>query len=179
MSMQMNQCVSVIIPCFNQGRFLAEAIDSVLSETYSNTEIIIVNDGSDGQYRRGGAELWRTGPCISSRPIPAHRDRATGGLSEARGDFIQFLDADDVLLPTKLEKQMKLLAGSAGLRVAYCNYYFGETEHVYERAKVSFTPLSACFNHTRPLKDLILSRENGTVGSHTHLPVRCAHIPYA
>src|SRR5437867_450686 len=103
----MNPLVSVIIPCFEQGRFLSDAIDSVLAQTYRNTEIIVVNDGSTdntsevaGRYgdRVRYFDLPHSGP---SRP----RNK---GLCEARGEFVQFLDADDALLPTKLEKQVRL-----------------------------------------------------------------------
>jgi glycosyltransferase involved in cell wall biosynthesis len=88
--------VSVIIPCFNQGRFLAEAIDSVLGQT-RRAELIVVDDGSTDNTSAvvknyGGVTL------IQQRNQGAAVAR-TSGLHQSRGEFVVFLDADDRLLP--------------------------------------------------------------------------------
>ncbi len=90
--------ISVIIPCYQQAHFLATAIDSVRSQTYDGAEIIVVNDGSPDDT---ASVARRYGDRI------AYLERPNGGLSAARntglvaatGEFVQFLDADDLLAP--------------------------------------------------------------------------------
>jgi len=100
--------VSVVIPCFNQGHFLAEAIDSVRAQTYSLHEVIVVDDGSlDNSYEVAGRY-----PDVQ-RLRPRHRGVAASrnlGLARARGDFIVFLDADDRLLPHAIERGVAALS---------------------------------------------------------------------
>ncbi len=106
----MTRCshVSVIIPCRNGAAFLREALDSVLAQTQPPREVIVVDDGSaDGS----GAIAESYGP-----PVRVLRQENLGpsaarnrGIEQARGDWLAFLDADDVWEPTKLEKQIAAL----------------------------------------------------------------------
>ena len=113
----MSPRVSVLIPCHNNEAFVAEAIESALGQTYSNIEVIVVDDGSTDQslqviksYR--DQIKWHTGP---NRGACAARNTA---FFQSQGEFIQFLDADDILLPEKIEKQMPaLLSGVADVVV--------------------------------------------------------------
>ncbi len=97
--------VSVVIPCFNAERWIGEAIESALTQTWSAVEVVVVDDGSsdnsidviDGFDAR---VRWETGP---NKGACAARNR---GLAIARGNLIQFLDADDLLLPDKLKRQV-------------------------------------------------------------------------
>lgn len=111
----MSQCttwqpdlVSCIVPCYNGERFLGEALDSILAQTYRPIEVIVADDGStDGS----GAVVARYGPPVRRvrhphRGLPATRNL---GLSAARGEFIAFLDADDLWHPEKLERQVASL----------------------------------------------------------------------
>jgi glycosyltransferase involved in cell wall biosynthesis len=96
--------ISIIIPCYNQGEFLDETLKSVLKQTYTNWECIIVNDGSSDDTEVI-AEKWiekdsrfiylnkENGGVSSSRNL---------GIEKAKGDFIQFLDADDLLADNKI-----------------------------------------------------------------------------
>jgi len=103
--------ISVIIPCYNVEKFLSRCLNSVFTQTLQPHEIIAVNDGStDGtlqllqQYvRSNGIKLIDQ----SNQGAPAARN---AGLAIATGDYIQFLDADDVLLPAKLEHQQRIIA---------------------------------------------------------------------
>jgi len=93
--------VSVIIPCYNQGRFLGDAIDSVLAQTHRNTEIIVVSDGSTDDTasvaRRYGSRVRLIESANAGSSAARNR-----GLDCAKGQWIQLLDADDVMLPGKL-----------------------------------------------------------------------------
>jgi glycosyltransferase involved in cell wall biosynthesis len=92
--------VSVIIPCFNQGHFLPQAIGSVLGQSYRNMEIIVVDDGST-DTTRSVAGRYREVICISQRNQGLSAAR-NAGLRKARGEYVVLLDADDRLLPDAL-----------------------------------------------------------------------------
>jgi glycosyltransferase involved in cell wall biosynthesis len=99
---------SIIINNFNYGRFLREAIDSALSQTYSRTEVIVVDDGSTDNSRDIIASYGkRIAPILKENAGQASAFNA--GLTMSRGDLVCFLDSDDVLLPTAMEKAADLL----------------------------------------------------------------------
>lgn len=88
--------VSIVIPCYNQARYLSDAIRSVREQTRCAIECIVVDDGSKDGTGELAAELGAIVVRQANRGVSAARN---AGLSVARGDFIVFLDADDVLLP--------------------------------------------------------------------------------
>jgi glycosyltransferase involved in cell wall biosynthesis len=100
--------VSCVVPVFNGERYLAEALESVLQQTYPSLEVIVVNDGSTDDtpavITRFGARVRRVDQANSG--LAATRNR---GVTSATGDFIAFLDADDVWLPDKISCQMERL----------------------------------------------------------------------
>jgi glycosyltransferase involved in cell wall biosynthesis len=107
--------VSVIVPFLNEERFLGEAIESVLAQTYRDWELVLVDDGSSDR----SADIAREYVASDADRIALlrHADGGTHGLSasrnlgiaHARGGYIAFLDADDVWLPRKLEEQTAIL----------------------------------------------------------------------
>lgn len=106
--MMENKKVSVIIPFYSGVEWLGEAVQSVLDQTYKNVEIIVINDGSPENIqpfldKYGGAVVYRwqenQGPAVA-------RNLA---LSIATGEYFAYEDADDVWLPTKLEKQITFM----------------------------------------------------------------------
>src|SRR6266850_864483 len=105
----MLKLVSILIPVYNAEAFVAEAIQSALDQTWPAKEIIAVDDGSTD---RSAEVLKSFAPRIrtieqENRGASAARNRA---LSEAQGEFIQFLDADDLLAPDKIEIQINRLS---------------------------------------------------------------------
>jgi glycosyltransferase involved in cell wall biosynthesis len=98
--------VSVLVTKYNYGRYLREAIDSVLNQTYSPIEIIVVDDGSKDNSREVIASY-------QSKIIPIFKENGgqasaiNGGFAISQGDIICSLDADDVWLPTKVEEVVK------------------------------------------------------------------------
>jgi glycosyltransferase involved in cell wall biosynthesis len=104
----MSMLISVLIPCFNAERWIGDAIKSALAQTYRNIEVVVVDDGStDGSLdiiRSFGERIrWETGP---NRGGGVTRNRL---LELAGGEWIQYLDADDWLMPEKIEGQAALL----------------------------------------------------------------------
>ncbi len=108
--------VTAIIVTYNRCRFLSEAIDSVLAQTYfsqrsAEWELLIIDDGSTDETGVLVGHYLQTVPNIRYYPQP-HRGVSAArnrGLAEARGDFIAFLDSDDLWLPSKIQVQMSFL----------------------------------------------------------------------
>lgn len=100
--------ISVVIPAYNAALFLREAIQSVLTQTLPPTEVLVVNDGSTDTTAEIAESFGGPVRCLaqSNQGLSAARNR---GISEARGEFIALLDADDYWLPGKLASQVELL----------------------------------------------------------------------
>jgi glycosyltransferase involved in cell wall biosynthesis len=101
--------VSVLIPCFNAQKFIAETLESVLSQTWPNIEVIVVDDGSQDssaleveRFASRGVRLLKQ----ANRGAGVARNTA---LRASDGAFIQFLDADDIISPSKIETQLRRL----------------------------------------------------------------------
>src|SRR3954470_15335442 len=95
------QLVSVVIPCYKQAHFLAEAIESALNQTYSSVEIIVVNDGSPDDTNRV-VQRYPNVRLIEQRNQGLSASR-NAGIRESRGNFLIFLDADDKLRPNAIK----------------------------------------------------------------------------
>lgn len=110
------QLVSILIPCYNAQRWIAQAIESALAQTWANKEIIVIDDGSTDRSLdiiEGFDVRWDTGP---NRGGNAARNRL---LSMANGEWLQYLDADDYLLPEKLSRQLAFLESHPSADVIY------------------------------------------------------------
>ncbi len=102
-----DKLISVIVPCYKQARFLGEAIESVLAQTYPNFEIIVVDDGSPDD----ASEVAAGYPCVryirqQNQGVSAARN---AGTRQSKGYYLFFLDADDRLLPDALEVSLNYL----------------------------------------------------------------------
>jgi len=99
--------VSVVIPVYNGERFVAEAVESVLAQTYRHVELIVVDDGSTD----GSAELLARYP--TARVVRQSNTGCTGarnrGIAESHGELIAFIDQDDIWRPDKLDLQVEAL----------------------------------------------------------------------
>ena len=123
-----NPKISVIIPAYNARKFIAEAIESVLNQTFPAHEIIVVDDGStDGtgefvknQFR----DKVRLIRHENNKGLSATRNT---GIKNATGNIFQFLDADDLLLPNKFETQLNFWRRNPDFDIVYCDHcYFTE-----------------------------------------------------
>jgi glycosyltransferase involved in cell wall biosynthesis len=117
--------VSIIIPFLNVEQFIEEAIESVLAQSYAAWELLLVDDGSTD----ASTEIAQRYERQFSRKVfylehAGHQNRGQSaarnlGISRARGEFIAFLDADDVWLPHKLERQMAILSSQPEAGMVY------------------------------------------------------------
>lgn len=111
--------VSVLVPAYNAMEYLPETISSVLSQTYQNFEIIIVNDGSSDHIENWFEQLLDQRIRLVSQSNQGLASARNTGLAEARGEYIAFIDADDLWLPTKLERQVSVLDSSPDIGLVY------------------------------------------------------------
>ncbi len=131
--MRNESLISVIVPCYNQAQYLPETLDSVIAQTYVNWECIIVNDGSTDNT----AEIAQRYCAKDSRFRYVEKENGglssarNAGLEEAKGDYIQFLDSDDLLSENKFKLQLEAAVNSgADVVVSRYDMYDG-VRHVY------------------------------------------------
>lgn len=157
--------ISVIIPCFNAGAYIDEAVNSVLSQTFQDFEIIIIDDGSEDQTHEivmSYVEKDHRFKYIrqENKGLSASRNK---GLQNAKGEFIQFLDADDLLSSDKFENQIAAFRKNNHIDIIYSEYLcFGDhninKRWIYSRVLIK----------DPPLKDLILNWERDL-----SIPIHC------
>ena len=124
--------VTVIIPCFNQGHYLEQSVVSALSACTEPMEILVVDDGStDPNIARQLAHAEQLAPGV----VRIHRQLNQGlsgarnsGIALAQGKYVQFLDADDLLTPGKMDAQIAQLEINPELDVSVCNYLLCDEE---------------------------------------------------
>ncbi len=127
--------VSILIPTYNYGAYLADAIDSVLAQTVSDYEIVVVDDGSTDDT----AEIAARYPQVrylrqENAGVGAARER---GRLAARGRYLAFIDADDLWHPRKLEKQLAYLEAHPDCRIVFTLF-----ENFYERPELERDPVA-------------------------------------
>jgi hypothetical protein len=110
--------VSVIIPCRNGAAWLAEAIESCLRQSWRNREILVVDNGSSDASMAVARRYQGPSLTVLECLRPGASAARNAGLERARGDFIQFLDADDVLHPDKISMQLERLAAGPAMAIA-------------------------------------------------------------
>lgn len=127
----MEHRVSVVIPCYNDGKYLREAVQSVLQSTYENIQILIIDDGSTDNTKLVALDLQQLSPKVE------YYYQTNSGLSSARnsgidianGEYILPLDADDKISPDYISEGVKVLLEKPDVKVVYCNAnFFGNKE---------------------------------------------------
>lgn len=142
-----NKLVSIVIPCYNQGQYVMDAIASVQAQTYNNWEIIVVNDGSTDELTNEILDnLNMPGVRVvytSNQGLPAARNN---GVVRANGEFVLPLDADDMIAATYIEKAMDEFRKNHEVKLVYSRArYFG--------ARTDAVPLN---EHPFSMQDLLL-----------------------
>lgn len=101
--------VSIIIPVFNAEKYLAETLKSALNQTWPNKEIIVVNDGSTDSSLAIAESFQQAGVQLITQTKKGASAARNAGLKKAQGEYIQFLDADDIISVNKIETQIQVL----------------------------------------------------------------------
>lgn len=113
--------VSVIMPCYNNGAFVRQAVDSVLQQDYPNIELIVVDDGSkDNSLEVLASYGDRIRVIVQPNQGPAAA--RNNGIRHATGDYIAFLDSDDLWLPGKLSAQLEFLQTNPDFIACFCSW---------------------------------------------------------
>ncbi len=115
--------VSVIIPTYNRAELLKQTVDSVLAQTYSNIELIVVDDGSTDETQ-WVMEAY-AGRLIYHRQDNQGAERAANlGYEMSSGDYISFFDHDDLMFPQKIARQVDILDRDPGVDICHCAYHY-------------------------------------------------------
>jgi len=148
--------VSVLIPCFNAERYIGETIDSVLGQTWPEIEIVIVNDGStDRSSHEIGRFAARPNLMVLDRPNKGAAASRNEALRHSRGEFIQYLDADDLLSPEKIELQVRRIENQ---RYSIASAEWGRFYTMPDEAEFQAEEV---WRDLAPLDWLALSRRDG------------------
>ena len=159
--------VTVIIPTYNQAKYLKDALNSLIDQTFEDWECIIINDGSTDDT----GEVIRSYAGKDSRicyveqansGLAAARNR---GLEKVKGRYIQFLDSDDALHKNKLQLQLALLSQTKELALSYSDYITSIENDLSIPHPYYLTPK---FNSNNLLYDLILRWE-----TEISIPIHC------
>lgn len=143
----MSPLVSIVMPAYNNEKYLPYAIESVINQTYSNWELLIIDDCSTDETK----EIIKTYSSKDNRVKPIFRETNSGKPSIAKnsafelvsGEYIAFLDSDDMWLPEKLAKQLKVMQGddyalcyTGGFYINECGENIGHFLPKYNNGKV-------------------------------------------
>jgi len=138
--MQNNSYISVVLPVYNQEKYIAETIESVLSQTYTNFEFLILDDGSTDN----SAEIIRIYAAKDTRikayfePNSGKSDATNNLVSKSIGAWCAFLDADDVMMPQRIERQLSFHAANPKANASSSNcYYINENGNMFGTQRYS------------------------------------------
>jgi len=142
--------VSILIPCYNAEAWLAATLESALAQTWQDKEILVVNDGSsDGSLSVARGFAGR-GVKVIDQPNQGQSAAFNRAIAESRGDYLEFLDADDLLAPDKIERQVAMADGSVDRMIA------GEwTRFTADPAEASFEPGDLWRDNLDPVEWLV------------------------
>lgn len=131
--------ISVVIPTYNRAKFVKEAVESVLAQTYADFELIVVDDGSTDETQKVLAGYGDKIKVLqqANKGVSAARNV---GIAQAKGEWIAFLDSDDLWKRNKLEKQMKWLASHRQVQICH-------TDEIWIRKGVRVNPMK---KHAKP-----------------------------
>ncbi len=114
--------VSVIMPTYNYGRYVADAIESIQAQTFGNFEIVVVDDGSTDDTAAILARLAEPRLKVIRQERAGTASARNRGLEAARGEFITWLDADDLWKPTFLERHLAVLEAEPEVGYSFSNF---------------------------------------------------------
>ena len=147
--------VTAVIPSYNHGEFITAAIESVLNQTYGDLECIVVDDGSADGTEDAVAAFGERVRFLrqENRGVSFARNR---GAAEASGEYLSFLDADDLWVPQKIERQLSLLEADPRLGAVYSGLHLIGTDGLF-RGREDPPPGSVALRNTLLLERPIMS----------------------
>jgi glycosyltransferase involved in cell wall biosynthesis len=131
--------VSVIIPTYQSAKYVSGAIESVLAQTYRDFELIVVDDGSTDETS-AVLQPYRDSINVIQQNNQGLSTARNTGIRHAQGQFLAFLDSDDLWFPQKLEKQMALFTSNDHIGLVFSDVEYFEGSHTYKRTCFSVNP---------------------------------------
>jgi len=128
----MEELVSVITPCYNCERFLPQTIESVIAQTYTNWEMLIIDDCSTDNSRETALQYAAKDARVKVFKMDKNGGTALArnkGIELSAGEYLAFLDSDDLWLPCKLEKQLLFM------KLTGCDFCFTRYRHIDDEGK--------------------------------------------
>jgi len=119
----MDKKVSIIIPCFNQGKYVADAIESALNQTYENIEIVCINDGSSdnsSEIIKNLVDKYKKILFLDLKKNEGVINARNLAIDASSGEYILPLDADDTIEPTYIAKATEILNNKPEVGIVYC-----------------------------------------------------------
>lgn len=141
---------SIVIPCYNYGEYLSDAVESALRQTIFSLEVIVVDDGSTDPTTKTALEAYAGSSCVrvirqENKGLPTTRNN---GIAAAKGEYICCLDADDTIEPTYLEKCIAILEADRAVGFAYSHVrLFGDVDEIWKTRDFSIDE-ALINNHT-------------------------------
>lgn len=121
--MESNNLISIVIPCYNDAQYIEQSVQSALDQTYSNTEVIVVDDGSNKETK---AVLRKLEPKITKLITQENQGQSTArnvGIRAAKGRYILVLDSDDFFDSTFVEKAITVFREGIDVKIMTCHAY--------------------------------------------------------
>ncbi len=135
--MAKNPLVSIIIPAYNAENYIRRAIESALNQTYKNIEIFVIDDGSTDNTAKI-IKSYKDPRLIYLYQKNQGQGRARNyAIGKSKREYITFLDADDIYLPEKVEKEVRFLLDNPRYQIAYCNmlHFYADKPDQFFRKK--------------------------------------------
>ncbi|MCD4680085.1 MAG: glycosyltransferase, partial [Bacteroidales bacterium] len=135
-----HKLVSIIIPLYNAEKYIKETLDSVLSQSYSNWECIIVDDGSTDSSKKIALEYCAKDARFKyfHQPNSGPSAARNHGLKISSGDYIQYLDADDVIFPERLKLMVTQSDKLEKNVILYSSLLLGNCDSIYKTEDYRF-----------------------------------------
>jgi glycosyltransferase involved in cell wall biosynthesis len=131
----MSNLISIIIPCYNDAKYIKRCFDSALGQTYVNIEIIIVDDGSNIETKAVLNKLEDKFCKLLTQENKGQSAARNAGIKIAKGDYVFVLDSDDYVEPTFCEKAYNLLYSNPEIKIVSCNanlIYDNQSTEIYK-----------------------------------------------
>jgi len=162
--MQESPLVSIIIPTYNDGPVVCQAIDCSLNQTYENREVIVVDDGSTDDTADMLKRVYHDRITYVRQENKGAGGARNAGIRKASGKFVQFLDADDLLDLDKIRIQVEQLQVLPDKALSYCDYVRCDVEDI----TVTYKRTSPVLQKENPHEDIMMKWE-----SELSIPMHC------
>ena len=177
-----NPLVSVIIPAYNHEKYITDCLKSVINQTYSNIEIIVINDGSTDLTEKVIKKFINNNDIdinFISKKNEGICKTLNNGLNLAKGKYISFLASDDMFAPQMIEKEVEFMENNKSIGLVYTDAYFINFNKITNKKYTDYKPIiKKCFKKGIQNKDIykILFTDNIILALSTLIRKECFEL---